>query len=70
MKEDNGEEESGFVSAPLLSVSEAAKELGVGKQVIYQLIENGEIRALKKEGGGVLVEKRSLDEFRASGRLP
>ncbi len=49
---------------------EAAKELGVGKQVIYQLIENGEIRAVKKEGGGVLVEKRSLDEFRASGRLP
>jgi excisionase family DNA binding protein len=64
------EEENGHVSAPLLSVSEAAKELGVGKQIIYQLLENGEIQAVKAKGGGVLIEKKSLDAFRASGRLP
>lgn len=58
------------VSPPLLTVSEAAKELGVGKTVIYQLIDTGEIRAVKGKGGAVLIEKRSLDEFRASGRLP
>ena len=70
MANEEMEEESGFVSAPLLSISEAAKELGVGKQIIYQLIENGEIRAVKATGGGVLIEKKSLDEFRAAGRLP
>jgi len=64
------EEESGYVSAPLLSVSEAAKELGVGKQIIYQLVENGEIRAVKASGGGILIEKKSLDDFRAAGRMP
>ncbi len=63
-------EETEYVSTPLLSISEAAKELGLGKQAIYQLIENGEIRAVKKTGGGVLIEKKSLDEYRASGRLP
>lgn len=70
MANEEMEEESGFVSAPLLSVSEAAKALGVGKQIIYQLIENGEIRAVKATGGGVLIEKKSLDDFRAAGRLP
>ncbi len=64
------EEENGYITAPLLSVSEAAKELGVGKKIIYQLIENGEIRVVKATGGAVLVEKKSLDEFRAAGRLP
>jgi excisionase family DNA binding protein len=64
------EEETGYVFAPLLSVSEAARELGVGKRIIYQLIENGEIRTVKATGGGVLVEKKSLDEFRAAGRMP
>ncbi|RJR33707.1 MAG: DNA-binding protein [Desulfobacteraceae bacterium] len=60
-----------YVSAPLLSVAEAARELGVGKKIIYQLIENGEIRAVKpKTGKTVLIEKKSLDEFRAAGRLP
>jgi excisionase family DNA binding protein len=64
------EEDSGFVYAPLLSVPEAARELGVGKKIIYQLIETGEIKVVKAAGGGVLIEKKSLDEFRAAGRLP
>lgn len=65
------EQANGHVSAPLLSIAEAARELGVGKKIIYQLIENGEIRAVKpKTGKTVLIEKKSLDEFRASGRLP
>jgi excisionase family DNA binding protein len=63
--------ESEYVSAPLLTIAEAAKELGVGKKIIYQLIENGEIRAVRpKTGRSVLIEKKSLDEYRAAGRMP
>ena len=54
--------------APMLTVSEAARYMGVGKKIIYQLIDFDEIRAMRKRGA-VLVEKKSLDEFRASGRL-
>jgi excisionase family DNA binding protein len=65
------EQETEYVSAPLLSIAEAAKELGVGKKIIYQLIENGEIRAVKPgTGKTVLIEKKSLDEYRAAGRMP
>ena len=67
----NMEQETGYISAPLLSIAEAAKELGVGKKIIYQLIENGEIRAVKPQTGKtVLIEKKSLDEYRSAGRLP
>jgi excisionase family DNA binding protein len=58
----------GFVSLPLLSVSETATYMGVGKKVVYQLIEFGEIRAVKNKGA-VLIEKASVDDFRASGKL-
>ena len=57
-----------FIYYPLLSVSEAAKFLGVGKKIVYQLIEFGEIRAVR-EGGAVRIEKRSLEDFRSSGKL-
>jgi excisionase family DNA binding protein len=60
--------DTGYVSAPLLEVGEAAKYLGVGRKVLYQLIERGQITAVKA-GGSTLVEKKSLDEFRASGTL-
>ncbi len=57
-----------FVSLPLMTVSEAAKYLGVGRRVVYQLIEWGEIRTVKMRGTA-MIEKRSLDEYRQSGRL-
>ena len=52
----------------LLTVSQAAKHLGVGKQIVYQLIEFGEIQAFKARGT-TLVARNSLDAFRASGKL-
>ena len=58
----------GFVSLPLMTVSETAKYMGVGRKVVYQLIEFGEIRAVKNKGA-VLIEKASVDAFRASGKL-
>jgi excisionase family DNA binding protein len=57
-----------FVSLPLLTVNEAAKYLGVGRKIVYQLLEFGEIRAVKKRGA-VLIEKESVDSFRSSGKL-
>ena len=51
-----------------MTVGEAAKYLGVGRKVIYQMIEFDQIRAVR-ENRAVLIEKRSLDDFRASGQL-
>jgi excisionase family DNA binding protein len=58
----------GFVSLPLMTVSETATYMGVGKKIVYQLIEFGEIRAVKNKGA-VLIEKASVDTFRTSGKL-
>ena len=57
-----------FAATMLLTVAEAAKYLGSNKRMIYQLIENGEIRAVKVKGS-VRVEQKSLDDFRSSGKL-
>jgi len=61
--------EQDYVTAPLLQVGEAARYLGVGRKIIYQLIERGELTVVKAKGSQVLVEKQSLDDFRSSGRL-
>jgi excisionase family DNA binding protein len=58
----------GYVSLPLLTVGEAAKYLGMGRKLVYQLIEWGVIRAVK-QGGAILIEKQSLDTYKLSGRL-
>ena len=60
--------ETGYVSSPLLTIAEAAKYLGAGRKIVYQLIEWGKIRVVKAKGSRQ-IEKRSLDEYKASGRL-
>ena len=57
-----------YIYSPMLTVGEAAKFLGVGRKMIYQLIEFDQIRAVR-ENHAVLVEKRSLEEFRRNGTL-
>jgi len=57
-----------YRTSALLSVPEAAKYLGVGRKKIYELIEWGELKAVKL-GRAVQLEKSSLDEFKASGKL-
>ncbi len=56
------------VVSALLTAPEAAKYLGVGRKKIYELIEWGEIKAVKL-GRSVQIEKESLDRFRESGKL-
>jgi len=61
-------EQENYIHFPLLTVGEAAKYLGVGRKVIYQLIEFDQLRSVR-ENRAVLIEKRSLDSFRQSGIL-
>lgn len=61
-----GEQEA-YIFVPLLSVGKAAKYLGIGRKMVYQLIELGEIRAVKV-GRSVRIEKKSLDQFRTGGK--
>lgn len=56
------------VISALLTVPEAAKYLGVGRKKIYELLEWGEVKAVKL-GRSVQIEKESLDRFRESGKL-
>lgn len=51
-----------------LTVSETAKYMGVGRQIVYQLIDFGELSAVRKNRA-VLVEKGSVDTFRNSSKL-
>ena len=50
------------------SVPEAAHYLGVSRNTVYQLIEWGELNALRLNGA-VRIERLSLKHFRDSGRL-
>lgn len=52
----------------LVSVPEAAKFLGVGKKIIYQLLENGELRAIRQQGK-ILIDPCSVKEFHISGKM-
>ena len=57
-----------YISLPLMTVGETARYMGVGRKIVYQLIEYGEIRAVKNKSR-VEIEKASVDAFRAAGRL-
>ncbi len=56
------------MTSALLTVPEAARYLGVGRKKVYELIEWGEVKAVKL-GRSVQIEKESLDRFRESGKL-
>ena len=50
-----------------VSVSETAAVLGIGRKMVYQLLEYGELRAVREKGRG-LIEKQSIDMYLKSGR--
>ncbi len=58
-----------YIEVPVMTVSEAASFIGVGKKVIYQLIEFDEIRAVR-EHGKVMIDRSSLEAFHRSGKRP
>ena len=51
-----------------VTIGEAARCLGVGRKIIYQLIEFEMIRAGRRRQV-ILVDRDSLDEFQRSGKL-
>ena len=56
------------ITSALFTVPEAARYLGVGRRKVYELIEWGELKAVKL-GRSVQIERESLDRFRESGKL-
>jgi len=58
-----------YIDVPVMTVREAANFIGVGKKVIYQLIEFDEIRAVR-ERGKVSIDRSSLEAFHYSGKRP
>ncbi len=66
MRRDGGR--GRVMTSALLTVPEAAKYLGIGRKKVYELIEWGEIKALKL-GRSMQIERDSLDRFRESGKL-
>ncbi len=52
----------------LVTVPEAAKFLGVGRKVVYQLLEYGELRAIRRQSK-ILIAPCSLYEFQSKGTM-
>ena len=52
----------------LVTVPEAAKFLGVGRKVVYQLLENGVLRAIKQKSK-ILIDPCSLYDFQNKGKM-
>ena len=58
-----------LIQVPVMTVGEAARFIGVGKKVVYQLIEFDEIRAIR-ERGKIMIDRSSLEAFHSSGKRP
>jgi excisionase family DNA binding protein len=61
-------DEPGDDGVAYVTVGEAARYLGVGRKIVYQLIDFGRIRAGRKRKV-IVVDQDSLEEFRRSGGL-
>lgn len=51
----------------LYSVIEVSKMLGIGKAKVYELINNGQLPALRL--GGLKVRSEAIDEFLAKNEI-
>jgi excisionase family DNA binding protein len=52
----------------LVGVPQAAEYLGVGRKIIYQLLEFGELKAIRRQGK-IWIDPCSLREFRQHKRM-
>ena len=52
----------------LVDVPQAAKYLGVARKVVYQLLEFGELRAIR-QGGKIWIDPCSLRDCRDKGKI-
>jgi len=51
-----------------VTIGEAARYLGVGRRIVYQLIDFGRVQATRR-CGVIRVDPHSLEAFRRSGEL-
>lgn len=56
-------------SEAFMSVPEAAKFLGIGRKVVYDLLDWGELGAVR-ENGAIRVDRNSVRAFQESGKRP
>jgi excisionase family DNA binding protein len=55
----------------MLSVTEAARKIGVSRQSIYRYIERGNIKAFKQEGRiGLLIPEEELKKYKIVEYVP
>jgi excisionase family DNA binding protein len=52
----------------LVTVPEAAKILGVGRKVVYQLLDNGFLYAIRRQRK-ILIDPRDLYKFLDNGNM-
>jgi excisionase family DNA binding protein len=57
-----------FNSAEFMSVPEAARCLGVGRKMVYQLLDNGAL-AFTRERGAIRILAEAVHSFRDGGRM-
>lgn len=57
-----------FNSAEYMSVPEAARYLGLGRKVIYQLLDNGDL-GFTREHGAIRIWTASVVAFHEGNRL-
>jgi excisionase family DNA binding protein len=55
------------IGGNFMSVADAARYLGVGRKVVYQLIEYDRVRAVRRRQV-LMVDKESLEEFQRTGQ--
>jgi excisionase family DNA binding protein len=60
--------EDHFNTAAFMSVPEAARFLGVGRKMVYQLLDNGML-AFTRERGAIRILAESAQSFRDRGHL-
>ena len=51
-----------------MSVPEAARYLGIGRKMVYQLLENGDL-AFTRERGAIRILSDSVADFHEGNRL-
>ena len=57
-----------YNSPEFMSVPEAARYLGVGRKMVYHLLENGQL-IFVREHGAIRLLAASVVDFQASGRM-
>ena len=56
------------ISGDFVSVADAARYPGVGRKVVYQLIEYDRVRAVRRRQV-LMVDRESLEEFQRTGQM-